>query len=77
MSWSMKIQVKVKPNSKSEGVTQEEYNFIVKVKEPPKEGRANQAVIKLLAQHFGVAESRVRILSGFKSKNKIIEVVED
>jgi len=72
----MKIQVKVKPNSKSEGVTQEEYNFIVEVKEPPKEGRANQAVTKLLAQHFGVPQSQVRILSGFKSKNKVVEIRE-
>ena len=69
----MKIQIKVKPNSKTEEVSQEGDNFIVKVKEPPREGRANQAVIKLLAKHFGVSQGRVRILSGFKSKNKVIE----
>jgi uncharacterized protein (TIGR00251 family) len=71
----VKIQVKVKPNSKTEELNQEGDSFIVKVKEPPKEGKANQAVIKLLAEHFGVPRSRVRILSGFKSKNKVIEVV--
>ena len=73
----MKIQVKVKPNAKTEEVSQEGDSFIVKVKEPPREGKANQAVIKLLAQHFGVAKSRVRILSGLKSKNKVVEVVEE
>jgi len=72
----LKIQVKVKPNSKTDEVSQEGDNFIVKVKELPKEGKANQAVIKLLAEHFGVPQSQVRILSGFKSKNKVIEVVE-
>ena len=72
----MKIQVKVKANSKTEKVSQEGDNFIVKVKEPPKEGRANQAVIKLLAEHFELPQSQVRILSGFKSKNKIIEVID-
>lgn len=71
----MKIQVEVKPNSKTEEVSQEGDSFIVKVKEPPKEGRANRAVIKLLAEHFGVPQSQVKILSGFKSKNKVIEVV--
>lgn len=71
----MKIQVKVKPNSKTGEVSQEGDNFVVKVKEPPQEGRANQAVIKLLAQHFDVPQSQIRILSGFKSKNKVIEVV--
>ena len=72
----MKIQVKVKPNSKTEGLSQEGDSFIVKVKEPPKEGKANQSVVKLLAQHFGVPQSQVRILSGFRSRNKIIEVAE-
>jgi len=71
----VKIQVRVKPNSKNEEVSQEGDTFVVKVKEPPKEGKANQAVIKLLAKHFGVPQGQVRILSGFKSKNKVIEIV--
>ena len=71
----MKIQIKVKPNSKTEEISQEGDNFIVKVKEPPKEGRANHAVIKLVAEHFGVPQGRVRIRSGFKSKSKVIEIV--
>jgi uncharacterized protein (TIGR00251 family) len=70
----MKIQVKVKPNSRTEELSQEGDSFIVKVKEPPKEGKANQAVIKLLAEHFGVARSQVRILSGFRSRSKVVEV---
>jgi len=72
----VKIQVRVKPNSKTEEVSQEGDNFVVKVKEPLKEGKANQAVIKLLAEHFGVPQGQVRILSGFKSKNKVIEIVQ-
>ena len=72
----MKIQVKVKPSSKTEELSHEGDSFIAKVKEPPKEGRANQAVIKLLADHFGVPKSQVRIISGFKSRNKVIDVTE-
>ena len=74
---NMKIQVKVKPSSRTEEVSREGNSFIVKVKEPPKEGKANQAVIRLLAEHFGVSQSQVRILSGFRSTNKIIEVREE
>ena len=73
----MKIQVKVKPSSKTEDISREGYSFIVKVKEPPREGKANQAVIKLLAEHFGVPHSQVRILSGFRSRNKVIEVAKE
>ena len=72
----MKIQVRVKSNSKTAEVSQESDSFIVKVKEPPKEGKANQAVVKLLAEHFGVPSSQVRIVSGLRSKNKVIEVAE-
>jgi uncharacterized protein (TIGR00251 family) len=72
----MKIRVKVKPNSSTEEVSQEGDSLIVKVKEPPREGKANQAVIKLLAQHFGVPKSQVRILSGFTSENKLIQVID-
>ncbi len=72
----MKIQVRIKPSSKTEELSQEGDSFIVKVKEPPKEGKANHAVIKLLAEHFGVPQSQVRILSGFRSRNKVIEVAE-
>ena len=73
----MKIQVKVKPTSKTEELSQEDDSFMVKVKEPPKEGKANQVVIRLLAEHFGVSQSQVRILSGFRSRNKVVEVVEE
>ena len=73
----MKIQVKVKPNSRTEELSREGDSFIVKVKEPPKEGKANQAVIKLLAEHFSVSQSQVRILSSFRSRNKVIEIVEE
>jgi len=67
----------VKPSSRTEKVSQEGDSFIVKVKEPPKEGKANEAVIKLLAEHFGVPKSQVRILSGLRSRNKVIDVAED
>ena len=70
----MKINVKVIPNSKTEEVVKEGDRFLVRVKEPAKEGKANRAVIKLLAAYFKVAKSSIIILSGLKNKNKVIEV---
>ncbi len=71
----MKILIRVKPNSKTEGIVQEVDTFVVRVHEPPREGKANQAVIKLLAKHFGVPTGQIKILSGLRSKNKIIELI--
>ena len=71
----MKIQVKVKAGSRKESLEKTgENNFIVKINQPAVEGKANKALIKILAEYFDVSPSRVSIVSGDKSKNKIIEI---
>lgn len=72
----MKISVKVKPRSKKEFVEKiSDTEFIVSVKEPPTDGRANWAVCRAIAGHFDVSPSRVNILSGHSAKNKIVEII--
>jgi hypothetical protein len=71
----MKIFVKAKPMAREEKVEKiDENNFRVSVCEPPVAGRANLAIIKAVAGYFGVAPSRVRIVSGFASRQKILEI---
>jgi uncharacterized protein (TIGR00251 family) len=72
----VKIQVRVKPNSKAEEVTKDGEIYIIRVKEPPKGGKANGAVIRLLAEHFNVPRNAVRIASGLNSRTKVIEIAE-
>lgn len=72
----MKIKVKVIPNSKIEDVTKKDDGFVVRVREPAKEGRANRAVIKLLADYFKISQGSIIILSGYKSRSKIFEILE-
>jgi len=50
-------------------------NFIVWVKDPPKDGKANRAITKALALYFNVASSRVNLVSGFSSRQKVFEVL--
>jgi uncharacterized protein len=71
----MKIRIKVTPNSKTEGVMKEGDIFLVRVKEPPKEGKANRAVIKLLADYFRVSQGQISVTSGFSSRNKTIDII--
>jgi uncharacterized protein len=71
----MKISIKVKPNPRESGVEEAgSGQFLVKVKAPPKEGRANQEVIESLARHFGVPKSRVTIAVGLRSSRKVVNV---
>lgn len=71
----MKIFVKAKPGAKEESLEKiDEINFVVAVKEPPKDGKANRAIVKALADYFNVAPSRLRLVSGFSSKQKVFEI---
>jgi uncharacterized protein (TIGR00251 family) len=71
----MRINVRVKPNAGVFGVLKiDENNYEAKVDASPIDGRANERLVELLAEYFGVPESRVRILRGLKSRNKIVEV---
>ena len=65
-----RIKIKVIPNSNRDSI-EEGDPLIARVKEPAVKGKANKAVIKLLSKHFN---SPVRIVSGTKSKEKIVEV---
>ncbi|MFC1682343.1 DUF167 domain-containing protein [Nanoarchaeota archaeon] len=75
----MKLQIRVKPNSKEQSVEkvkidkdgESEEIYYVKLKSPADEGQANMELIKLLSKHFG---KEVRIKSGFRSRNKVVEV---
>lgn len=72
----MKISVKAKPGAKEEKIEAVgENSFEVSVKEPPIQGRANIAIGKVLANYFKVANSQVRLVSGFSSKQKIFEIL--
>ena len=71
----MRISVKVKTNSKNKFVRRiSDKQLEVGVSARPQEGKANDAVIEAIAENFGVPKSLVRIKSGLKSKNKILEI---
>jgi len=71
----MRINVGVKPNSKEEKIEKiDDANFSIWVKELPIEDRANKAVLRVLADYFGIAQINIRIISGYTSRNKIIEI---
>lgn len=70
----MKIKVRVMPNSVREEVVKQGDEYVVRVKVPPQEGKANEAVIKLVAGYLKVPKSTVRIASGLTGRNKILEI---
>jgi hypothetical protein len=74
----MKKQVKVKPNSKQHSIAvAADGSLTVHLKSPPVDGKANQELIKLLAEKFDVPKSNITIKSGLSSKNKLVEIAID
>jgi uncharacterized protein (TIGR00251 family) len=49
----------------------------VSVAAPPAEGRANEALLRLLADRFGVARRDLALVSGPRSRNKIVHLLGD
>lgn len=76
----MKISVKVIPNAKQKEVVSDSVDLLgvrilkIKVNQPPEDGKANKAVIEVLAEYFKVKKSVISIIAGEVSRNKIIEI---
>lgn len=74
----MKISAKIKPNSchREEVVANDDGSLTVYTKVPAIEGRANLAAVKLVAKYYGVASSRVKLVRGVASRNKVFEIAD-
>ena len=71
----MKVSVFVKPNSKKGDLVEvAPEGLIVFLRAKAVDGAANQALIKVLAGHFGVAKNCVTIVAGQRSRHKIVDV---
>ncbi|MDK1377214.1 DUF167 family protein, partial [Sinorhizobium sp. 6-70] len=54
----------------------EEY-LKVRVRAVPEKGKANQALIALLAKQFGIAKNRIALVSGDTQRKKILRIEAD
>ena len=71
----MLIRVHVTPNSKGASVAKVgETDFEVRVDERATDGKANRRLLELLSEYFGVPKSKIVIVRGAKSRDKILEI---
>ncbi|MGQ9349812.1 DUF167 domain-containing protein [Mycolicibacterium gilvum] len=66
------ISVRVKPGSRKGPLVEagEDGALTLYVQERAVDGKANEAVTKLLAEHLGVPRSRIELVSGATSRHK-------
>ena len=73
----VRIFLKVKAKAKENRVEKiDGDHFQVLVKEPPVRGRANLAVIRIIAGYFNLPVAKVRIIGGFTSRQKTVEITK-
>jgi len=69
------LEIKVKPGSRVDELTElEDGTWQARVKAPPVDGKANEALIALVAAHFGVRKAQVSIKSGASSRLKRVSI---
>ncbi|OIO52087.1 MAG: hypothetical protein AUJ11_01065 [Parcubacteria group bacterium CG1_02_44_65] len=74
----MLIKVKAFPQAgKEEIIKKADDSFEIWVKAKPVQGRANRAISRVLADYFNLPAGKIRMLKGFKERNKIFEVKND
>lgn len=69
------VRVRVKASGKKESVVAiDEDRFVITIREPAAQNRANHRVREIVAQHFAVPSQAVTIVAGHRSPTKRLEV---
>lgn len=70
----MIVEVRVQPKSSKEEIVKiDECSYRVYMRKPATEGKANKHLIVMLSKYFNTKKSMIKIKSGLKSRDKIIE----
>jgi uncharacterized protein (TIGR00251 family) len=68
-----RLKLRVSPGARRPGIAGRHGDaWKVRVAEPPEDGRANEAVLRLLAEALDVPRSAVALVSGHSSRDKIV-----
>jgi uncharacterized protein (TIGR00251 family) len=69
------LKIKVEPRSSRKGISGVVGDAIkIKVNAPPVGGAANEELIEVLSEEFGIKKTSIKILRGMSSRNKVVEI---
>lgn len=69
-----RLAVRVTPNAKADAIVIDEGQVKVRVTVVPEDGKANKAVIALMAKALGVSKSSISIVRGETSREKLLQI---
>lgn len=71
----VRLHLYVQPGGKKSEVLGEHDGALkIRIQAPPVEGKANAAVVEFVAELLGVPRSRVTLIRGEKSRQKVVEI---
>ncbi|MBN1870367.1 MAG: YggU family protein [Candidatus Omnitrophica bacterium] len=70
----MNIEIKVIPNAKKNMMKEEDGAWKIHLQAPAVDGKANKALVRLLADYFQVRKTQIEIIKGLKSRHKTISI---
>lgn len=70
-----RLAVRVTPGARTEGLAVSEGALQAKVRAKPQDGAANAAVMRLVAKALGLPMSRVELLRGDRSRDKLLKIM--
>lgn len=70
-----RIALRVTPNAKGDALSIEDGVVKVRVTVVPEDGKANKAVIALLAKALGVSKSSLTIIRGETARAKVVQII--
>jgi uncharacterized protein len=69
-----RLVLRVTPGARSEAIEIAAGRLLMKVRTRPEDGKANAAVLDLLAEALGIAPSRLRLLRGASGRDKLVQI---
>lgn len=69
------VPIKVIPKSGRSELKKVGNSLKVWLKSAPTDGKANAELVRILADKLKIAKSRIEIVSGFSSRNKIVDIL--
>jgi uncharacterized protein (TIGR00251 family) len=71
----MKLRIKVKPGARMEKFEEQaDGSWLAWIKAPPVDGKANEELIRMVANHFDLPRSKITIRSGAGGRLKTVDV---
>lgn len=68
------ITVKLIPKASTNCVEELDKYLRVRTTAVPEKGKANNSLIKQLAKHYHIAQSKIKIVQGTKLRKKLVEI---